>query len=124
MRKGKKGYAPTCWNCGKEGHKSDNCWQKSNPKGDSRGGEGRGKSKGKGYGKKDVNQVDEGWGGWGPNDGNYEGGARGGQGQPGPEEAGGLELCAFAPPICVIDSDGWAKVNFDSGAAAAVIPSS
>eukprot|EP00959_Pyramimonas_sp_CCMP1952_P036859 771207-Pyramimonas_sp.AAC.1 len=40
--KGKRGDAPTCWNCGKKGHKSDNCWQKSNPKGDSKGGKGRG----------------------------------------------------------------------------------
>ena len=63
-----------------------------------------------------MNQVDE-------RGTNNEEGQPGGQGQPEHEEAGGLELCAFAPPVCVIDSNDWVQVNFDSGAAAAVIPS-
>eukprot|EP00959_Pyramimonas_sp_CCMP1952_P158603 3317509-Pyramimonas_sp.AAC.1 len=105
----------TCYNRGKNGHEADRCWQKTrhgnDSKGTSKGGKGK---KGKKGGKKDVNQMDEDWAEEG------EGQAR--QDQPEPEEAGGLELCALAPPLCVIDSENSVSVNFDSRAAAAVMP--
>ena len=117
---GKSGKGPgphvKCWDCG------GNHYQKDCPKqyhGHSHKGGGKGKhakggksathDKGKGKGSK-------------PAVGSLENGENA---QPEPEDAGYLELFAMqSASAAPVVEDGWLKLNFDSGAAATVMPSS
>ncbi|CAK0906615.1 unnamed protein product, partial [Prorocentrum cordatum] len=108
-----------CWNCGRSGHKSSDCWRpsasaeviaKANAK-------AKGKQKPKGGGKHDAGALDVGKseeespGDWEPEDHMFL-------------ELFSAEREESAKEVNrrIVDDKGWVKVNFDSGCASSVIP--
>ena len=113
-----------CWTCGKRGHRSADCRQKSNrPSASSGSGEfrstkGRGKGKDKHGGKSSRGRgtycLDE---------------EQCGQDEmPQPALAGSLELGSFGPDLPLeqrrphLDADGWLRWTYDIGAAITAFP--
>ncbi|CAK0841849.1 unnamed protein product [Prorocentrum cordatum] len=108
-----------CWNCGRSGHKSSDCWRPSASaeviaKAKAKA---KGKQKPKGGGKHDAGALDVGKSEEEP-PGDWE-----------PEDHMFLELFSAEREESakevnrrIVDDKGWVKVNFDSGCASSVIP--
>ncbi|CAK0860922.1 unnamed protein product [Prorocentrum cordatum] len=130
VKKGGKGSGPgsgkgsdtshlVCWNCGRSGHKSSDCWRPSASaeviaKAKAKA---KGKQKPKGGGKHDAGALDVGKseeeapGNWEPEDHMFLELFSAEREESAKEVNGGI-----------VGDKGWVKVNFDSGCASSVIP--
>eukprot|EP00971_Amphidinium_carterae_P332057 6465990-Amphidinium_carterae.1 len=111
--KGKTKTEDTCWNCGKRGHHSKDCWSKPQTPGKGHSGK-KGNEKGgkhqqpKGKGKvKDAGALDQDAGGEQAH------------------EVGVFDLCSVTSPMTDnMEKGKWLTLNLDTGAGATVWPSS
>ena len=114
-RTGEKARSPQieCWNCGKKGHRSAECWSAAGSSaakassGKGRGGGTEKKTKGRGKNPRFANALDE-------------------QPQGEPESASALELSAVDVQSLQgtphLDPDGWLSFTYDTGAAVTAFP--